>query len=115
MTYRRYQRAAMAGALLLPAATVGALAHHQYVTGGGFALAAVVLAEAAVREHRQHRSARLECEEARRRAFAGRPAPLAPCCLLARTSHGQAHDHTCTEHSLAAFLAQVETEHREGA
>ena len=114
-TYRRYQHAATAGAVLLTAAAVGAVLHHQYVPACGFAFGVLVLAEAALREHRRHRRAQLECEWARRRALGERPAPLDPCCLLARASHGQAHDRQCTgEHSLGRFIAQVEAEHRDG-
>ncbi|MFF9215587.1 hypothetical protein [Streptomyces viridosporus] len=116
MTSRRYQHAATAGAVLLAAAAIGAAIHHHYVPACGFALSVLILIEAALREHRRHRRAQLECEWARRRALGENPAPLNPCCLLARSSHGQAHDHNCTgEHSLEQFLAQIEAEHRGGS
>ncbi|MBL3669086.1 hypothetical protein JL475_24445 [Streptomyces sp. M2CJ-2] len=109
---RRYQHAATAGAVLLAAATIGAILHRQYTPACGFAIGMLILTEAALREHRRIRRTKLECEWARRRELGENPAPLNPCCLLARHSHGQAHDRKCTsDHSLATFIAQIEAEH----
>ncbi|MFF9279552.1 hypothetical protein [Streptomyces griseosporeus] len=109
---RRYQHAATAGAVLLTAATVGALMHRQYMPAALFAFGVLVLTEAALREHRRIRRARLECDWARHRALGENPPPLDPCCLLARHTHGQAHDVRCTgPHSLATVIAQIEAEH----
>ncbi|MFE9935886.1 hypothetical protein [Streptomyces hirsutus] len=110
---RRYQHAATAGAVLLAAATIGALCHRQYVPACALSVGILILTEAALREHRHVRRIELECEWGRRRARGENPAPLNPCCLLARASHGQAHDRKCTgDHSLAKFIAQIEAEHR---
>ncbi|MFF5795767.1 hypothetical protein [Streptomyces albogriseolus] len=115
MNSRRYQHAATAGAVLLTAAAIAAAANHQFTPACGFAMGVLILTEAALREHRRHRRVRAECEWARRRALGEHPAPLDPCCLLVRYSHGEAHDRKCTsDHSLEQFLAQVEAEHRSG-
>jgi len=114
-TYRRYQHAATIGAVFLAAAAVHSALDDQHLPAALFGFGMLVLTEAALREHRRHRRTQLECEWARRRALGEHPAPLDPCCLLARHSHGQAHDRKCTsDHSLKRFLAQVEAEHRGG-
>ncbi|MCM8548934.1 hypothetical protein [Streptomyces sp. STCH 565 A] len=110
---RRYQHAATGGAVLLTAACVNALVHDEEIPAILFGLGVLVLTEAALREHRHLRRQRLEHDWARRRALGHNPAPLTPCCLLARASHDQAHDRNCTsEHSLERFIAQIESEHR---
>ncbi|MFF9285432.1 hypothetical protein [Streptomyces griseosporeus] len=109
---RRYQHASTVGAILLAAAAVGALLHRQYAPAALFAFGVLVLTEAALREHRRLRRARLECDWARRHALGENPPPLDPCCLLARASQGASHDHRCTgPHSLATVIAQIEAEH----
>lgn len=114
-TYRRYQHAATAGAVFLAAAAVHSGLHGQYIPAAMFGFGMLVLTEAALREHRRHRRAQLECEWARRRALGENPAPLDPCCLLARATRGEAHDRKCTsDHSLEQFLAQIEAEYRGG-
>jgi hypothetical protein len=115
-TYRRYQHAATIGAIVLATAAVHSALGRQHIPAALFGLGVLVLTEAALREHRRHRRARLECEWARRRALGEHPAPLDPCCLLERASHGQAHDRHCTgDHSLEQFLTQIEQQYREGA
>lgn len=94
---RRYQRGASTGAVLLAAAAIAGARHGLYPYAAVLALGAATLTEAAVRERRRLKRARAECDWARRRAFGENPAPLDPCCLLARASHGQAHDHKCTD------------------
>ncbi len=113
---RRYQHAATAGAVPLAAAAITAIAHGLYLPACAFAFGVLILAEAALREDRRVRRAQLECEWARRRALGEQPAPLDPCCLLARASHGQAHDHKCTgDHSLTQFIDDIEQQYGETA
>ncbi|AYD81657.1 hypothetical protein SEA_KROMP_56 [Streptomyces phage Kromp] len=113
---RRHLYAASAGAVLLTAAALYALTRGLHMPAVLFAFGVLVLTEAALREHRRLRRRRLEAEWARRRARGDRPAPLDPCCLLARASHGQAHDRNCTsDHSLEQFLAQIEAEYRDAS
>lgn len=113
---RRYLYAASAGAVLLTTATLNALARGLHIPAALFAFGVLVLTEAALREHRRLRRRNLEAEWARRRALGDHPAPLNPCCLLARSSHGQAHDRNCTsDHSLERFLAQIEAEYRDAS
>ena len=116
MNSRRYQHAATIGAIVLAAATAGALASGLYVPACGFAFGVLVLVEAALREHRRVNRAQLECEWARRRALGMTPPPLDPCCLLSLHSHGQAHDRKCTgTHSLAQFIDQLEQQQKDSA
>lgn len=113
---RRYLYAAAAGAVLLTAATLNALAHGLHTPAALFAVGVLVLTEAALREHRRLRRRALEADWARRCARGDNPPPLDPCCLLGRASHGQAHGEDCTgEHSLARFLDRIEQQHREDA
>ncbi|MGQ5606198.1 hypothetical protein [Streptomyces sp. EKS3.2] len=113
---RRYQHAAAIGAIVLAAATAGALASGLYVPACGFGFGVLVLVEAALREHRRVNRAQLECEWARRRALGMAPPPLDPCCLLSLHSHGQAHDRKCTgDHSLAQFIDDIEQQYGETA
>ncbi|CAL9598746.1 hypothetical protein SUDANB43_05356 [Streptomyces sp. enrichment culture] len=112
---RRYLYAAAAGAVLLTAATLTALARGLHIPAALFGLGVLVLTETALREHRRLRRRRLEAEWARRCARGENPPPLNPCCFLGRASHGQAHGEDCTEHSLARFLDFIEQQHREDA
>lgn len=112
---RRYLQAAAAGAVLLAAATVTALAHGQHIPALGFAVGVLVLTEAALREHRRLRRRRLEAEWTRACIRGENPPPLDPCCSLGRASQGQAHGEDCTDHSLAKFLDHIEQQHREDA
>lgn len=112
---RRYEYAAAAGAVLLSTACARAVFLHAYVAAVLFAFGALVLAEAAFREHRRLKRRRLEADWARRRALGENPPPLDPCCLLATHSHGEAHSENCTsDHSLSAFLDRIEQQHRQG-
>ncbi|MGI5408687.1 hypothetical protein ACQEV9_18075 [Streptomyces chartreusis] len=112
---RRYEYAAAAGAVLLATACARALLLHAYPPAALFAVGALVLAEAAVREHRRLKRRRLEADWARRRALGENPPPLDPCCLLATHSHGEGHSENCTsDHSLSAFLDRIEQQHRQG-
>ncbi|MEV6124406.1 hypothetical protein AB0M23_28515 [Streptomyces sp. NPDC052077] len=109
-----HQHAATAGAVLCAAAAFHALVRGQAAVAVLFGLGVLVLAEAAFRERRRLRRARLECAWAQRRALGQDPAPLDPCCLLARHSNGRAHDRKCTgDHSLAGFIAEVEADYGE--
>ncbi|GGX99112.1 hypothetical protein [Streptomyces fructofermentans] len=94
-THRRYQYAATAGTVLLAALTLACAHHGLYAPALYLALGTAVLAEAAVRERRQHQRAVAECEWARRRELGHTPPPLEPCCLLSEASHGAAH-RNCT-------------------
>jgi hypothetical protein len=96
--YRRYQYGAIAGAALLTAASIGAAAHQLYPHAALFALGALVLADAALREHRRHQRLEDERAWARRRhtLYCPAPGPLSPCCLLHKHTKGQAHDARCT-------------------
>ncbi|MEU2780568.1 hypothetical protein [Streptomyces sp. NPDC007110] len=111
---RRYMYAAAAGAVLLATACARAIFLHAYMPAALFAFGALILTEAALREHRRSKRRRLEADWARRRALGEMPPPLAPCCLLATHSHGEAHSENCTsDHSLTAFLDHIEQQHRE--
>ncbi|MFE6408489.1 hypothetical protein ACFVOR_16320 [Streptomyces sp. NPDC057837] len=94
----RYQYGAIAGAACLAAAGIGAIAHHLYPHGALFAVGALVLADAAQREHRRHQRLEAERAWARRRhtLYCPHPGPLSPCCLRHKHTKGQAHDARCT-------------------
>lgn len=114
MKYRRYQYGAIIGAALLAAAGIGAAAHQLYPHAALFALGALVLADAALREHRRHQRLEAERAWARRRhtPYCPHPGPLSPCCLLHKHTKGQAHDGRCTRPGQSgpptdeAFLAE---------
>ncbi|EGX60129.1 hypothetical protein SZN_09411 [Streptomyces zinciresistens K42] len=109
---RRYQHAAIAGAIVLAAAAAGSAAQHALVPACLFGLGVLVLTEAALREHRRLKRRRLEADWTRARALGHTPAPLTPCCLL--NGHAEdIHDQNCTSgHTLAAFLDRIEQQHR---
>ncbi|MEV5163881.1 hypothetical protein AB0K66_04535 [Streptomyces werraensis] len=109
----RYARVHATIAVLAALAAAWLTRGANWVPAGGLAYCALFFTWLAVREYANHRRVRAECEWARRRALGEHPAPLDPCCLLARYSHGEAHDRKCTsDHSLEQFLAQIEAEHR---
>ncbi|MFE9684140.1 hypothetical protein [Streptomyces sp. NPDC006285] len=96
ITHRRYELAATAGAVILAALTVACVYRDLLLPAVGLALGAAVLLEAAVRERRRYLRAVEEAEWARQQALGLAPAPLDPCCLLGKTSHGAAH-RACTD------------------
>jgi len=114
VTYRRYQYAATAGAILLAAACAGSLIHRAFAPAVLFGLGVLVLTEAALREHSRLKRRRLEDDWARRRALGENPPALTPCCLLNAHSADDIHDRNCTsDHTLTRFLDHIEQQHRE--
>ncbi|MEU6376772.1 hypothetical protein [Streptomyces sp. NPDC046909] len=107
--HRRYQHGATVGAVLLAATATGAGLYGMYVPAVVFGFGVLVLTEAAFREHRRHQRLVLEHDWARRRSQGETPPPLTPCCLLARASKGEAHDHKCTDVSQWAHHAEPHT------
>ncbi|MGW3410282.1 hypothetical protein [Streptomyces sp. NPDC000888] len=112
MTHRRYQYGAAAGTVLLAAAATACVHRGMYAVAAMFGIGVAILLEAAARERRRHLRTRAEHEWARRAALGKNPAPLRPCCLLARTSRGKAHHHTCTRDPTSALLRAVKDELR---
>ncbi|WP_405925456.1 hypothetical protein [Streptomyces sp. NBC_00035] len=110
--HRHYQYGATTGAITLTALAVICLYRDLHAPAAGLALGAAVLTEAAVRERRRHRRVLAEHEWARQQALGLNPAPLRPCCLLARTSRGRAHHHTCTRDARTVLLGATEAELR---
>ena len=96
--HRRYQHGATAGAIILAAAATGAVIHRLYPHAALFGLGVLVLADAALRERRQHRRTESERAWARQKhsPYCTDPGPLTPCCLLHKHSRGQVHDARCT-------------------
>lgn len=109
-THRHYQLGATAGAIVLGVLAAACIYQGLYAPALGLALGVTVLAEAAAREGRRHRRAVQECEWVRQRALGRNPAPLRPCCLLARASHGAAHDGKCTDLSIDRILGLPDDE-----
>lgn len=108
-THLRYTIACAAGALVLSGSALALL-----LTDSPTWLAlcplygATVLAWAGRREARLHQRRLAEHDVARRRALGETVPALDPCCLLARTSHGRAHDHRCTRPGPAAHATPVD-------
>lgn len=94
-THRRYQLACAASAFTVGAIGTGCVRAHQWWPAAMFALTALVLIEASLRERRAHRRVLAEHAHARRAALGEQPPPLDPCCPLWRAS-GTVHAPNCT-------------------
>ncbi|MFE0727917.1 hypothetical protein ACFW2X_06635 [Streptomyces antibioticus] len=93
---RRTARALTGGAGLAACAGLCALPDRPALAAVGLYLAAV-LAWFAVGYRAAHHRTTAEAAWERRRVLGEAPPPLNPCCLLATTSGGQAHDARCTD------------------
>ncbi|MET9729728.1 hypothetical protein ABZZ79_03375 [Streptomyces sp. NPDC006458] len=106
---RSYMYSAAAGAVLLAGAVARSALQGEHLHAAMFGIGMLVLAEAALREHRRLRRRRLEAEWARSCALGENPPPLEPCCLLSFASDGRAHDRRCTgTHSLSQVIDNAE-------
>ncbi|MFE6284382.1 hypothetical protein [Streptomyces sp. NPDC057877] len=107
MRHRRTARALAAATVLLIASGLYATTHTPWLCVFGF-YAAAVAAWCSARYAAAHRRWLAEQAWERRHVLGERPAPLDPCCHLARHSGGAAHDRRrCTDlfHRITADLA----------
>ncbi|MGQ4358538.1 hypothetical protein ACN6LD_002431 [Streptomyces sp. SAS_272] len=88
------------------AASLHALPAHPFLAATGLYAAAVLAWVARCYQAAHHRQT-AEHDWERRRVDGEQPAPLIPCCMLARRSDGAAHDsRRCTDtfHRITASL-----------
>ncbi|WTC56867.1 hypothetical protein OH715_16975 [Streptomyces cellulosae] len=96
-TSLRYARATATVAVLAILGAAWLARDAQWVPAAGLAYTAAFFSWLSAREYANHRRILAEHQWARRRALGEQPAPLDPCCRLARASYGAAHDHRCTD------------------
>lgn len=108
--HRRTARALTLGAGLTLATSCTTAGTHPWPALTAL-YASVVLAWCARGYQAAHHRAVAEDDWEQRRVLGEAPAPLIPCCMLARHSDGTVHDRRCTDlfHRLTAGL---ETDHR---
>jgi hypothetical protein len=104
--HRRTARALVLGAGGSTAASLYAVTANPWLALPGL-YAAAFFAWCAARYYAAHRRGLQEDEWERRCVLGERPAPLNPCCMIARHSDGAAHDRRCTDlfHRITADLA----------
>ncbi|MFG2963555.1 hypothetical protein ACGFZS_09725 [Streptomyces sp. NPDC048288] len=95
--HRRTARALLGGAGLAAASTAYAADTAHEVLAGLGAYTALLLAWCARGYFAAQRRQLAEADWERRHVAGERPAPLVPCCTLARHSDGTAHDRRCTD------------------
>lgn len=96
--YLHTARASTTAAALLTAGACYSVTFNPWLAIPGL-YAAAFAAWCAARLYADHHRAVAEHDWARRRALGETPGPLVPCCRLADTSGGTAHDHKCTDTS----------------
>ncbi|MFI8300022.1 hypothetical protein ACIGCZ_29260 [Streptomyces nigra] len=95
--HRRTARACTLGAAASAATALYLAAHHPWLIILGL-YPCGFLAWCAARHYTAHHRAVAETAWERRRVLGERPAPLDPCCMLARRSRGAVHDgRACTD------------------
>lgn len=93
-----------AGAVTLAVLGLAAVMHDLVLVAGVLAFGTAACMGGANQERRRHLRTLAEHDWARRVAVGEQPRPLRPCCLLAGTSRGRAHQHNrCTRNQLAAL------------